>query len=165
MSSRGKLGAANSPEQPCPLSRLAAGLLASVVFGAALYCAARRSVEDLTYIFRSAPRQIVPEGHDVQVQIVKRHVPQGETLFYFMDKPEAWQFGLWQRSLFPGYVLIPVRESAQIHSEMVRVLEARHHVRYALAAGSPPPNLSFSWKVPLPEYPNGIPTILGRLHE
>ena len=143
--------------------QLTAGALAVVVFGSVLFAAARRTRADLTLIFRNAPLHIVPPGHVLQVRIFESMVPRGSTVFYITDKPEAWQLGLWQRSLYPDYVVIPVGSSAQFDTPAYRSARARYLVRYAIAAGNPPPAVRFDWETELPTYPNGIRCVLGRL--
>ena len=153
------------PETPFHhLRRFGSCILALVVGISALTAAARRSVEDIALIFRDAPLQIVPEGHKAQVQIVRSYVPRGARLLYLMDKPEAWQLGLWQRSLYPDYVVIPVRE-AGLSSPEAELLRLRHHIRFALATDSASSSPIFIWRTELPEYPNGIPLVFGRLQE
>lgn len=152
------------PETPFHhLRRFGAGILALVVGVSALTAAARRSADDITLVFRDAPLQIVPEGHTAQVKIVRSYMPRGAKLLYLMDNPEAWQLGLWQRSLYPDYVVIPVREAVGLDSPEIERLRLRHHIRFALATGSASSSPIFVWRTELPEYPNGIPLVFGRL--
>jgi hypothetical protein len=143
--------------------RLAAGILAAFVFGIAFFSMARRSVEDLTLVFVNAPRSIVPAGHVAQVAIFRKIVPKGSTVFYLMDQPEGWQFGLWQRSLYPDYVLLAVTGVAQLNADEFRKVRLDKGIHFALSAGSPPLNPGFDSPVSLPAYPGGIRIILGKL--
>lgn len=143
--------------------RMVANLLAAFVFGVALASAIRRSVEDLTLVFVNAPHEIVPQGHQEQVRFMKTVVPVGSTVFYILDQSEAWQVGLWQRSLYPDYLVIPVHGLAELDTVPFRQLRAEKGVVFSLAAGNPPPDPGFQWKRVLGAYPNSIPTVLGRL--
>jgi hypothetical protein len=141
---------------------LVACSLLSVLFGSVLLSAARKSHEDLTVIFVYAPRKTVPDEHVEQVKIFKSWVPSGSTVFYIMSQPEAWQFGIWQRSLYPDYSVIPVYDSRKVAAADFEALRSRHRVRYALSAGHPPMVTSFAWQIRLPDYPHSIPIVLGR---
>ena len=144
-------------------SRLLTSVLAAFVFGVAMAAAVHRSVEDLTLIFGHAPYHIVPDGHYAQVKILKTIVPAGSTIFYIMDVPEAWQLGLWQRSLYPDYFVRPIYGSAQLQRTDHQRFREKKGVEYAISAGSPPINPGFQWQVALPAYPNGVPLVLGKL--
>lgn len=143
--------------------RLGAGMLAAFVFGVAFFSIYQRSVEDLTLVFVDAPRNIVPEGHRAQVRIFRSIVPKGSTVYYIMDQQEAWQFGLWQRSLYPDYVVLPVTGLAELHADGFRKVQADKHIDFALSAGAHPLNPGFDSPLSLPPYPDGIPVILGKL--
>jgi hypothetical protein len=143
--------------------RLLASAIAAFAFGVALSAAAHRSIEDATLVFVDAPHHIVPDGHNAQVRLVKTVVPAGSTIFYIMDKPEAWQLGLWQRSLYPDYVVLPIQGLAQLHTAVSRQLRERNRIEYAISAGKPPIDQPFQWQVALPSYPNVVPTVFGKL--
>jgi hypothetical protein len=138
-------------------------MAAAFVFGVTFIAMGQRSVQDLTLVFVDAPRHIVPEGHVTQVEVFKKRIPKGATVFYFMDTSEGWQVGLWQRSLYPDYVVLPVTVTAESRRDEARVLRERNQIDYALSAGRPPLDVGFDWQVLLPGYPNGIPIILGKL--
>jgi len=142
---------------------LGAGMLAAFVFGVAFFSMGRRSAEDLRVVFVDAPRNIVPEGHVTQVKIFRNLVPKGSTVFYITDQPEGWQFGLWQRSLYPDYVVLPVTGTAELNGDRYRNVRLDRSIDFALSAGNPPLNPGFDSPVSLPAYPNGIPLVLGRL--
>ena len=143
--------------------RLGAGMLAAFVFGVAFFSMGRRSAEDLRLVFVDAPRSIVPAGHVAQVKIFRQAVPKGSTVFYIMDQPEGWQFGLWQRSLYPDYVLLPVTGTAELNADGFRKVRLDKGINFALSAGNPPLNPGFDSPVSLSAYPNGIPVVLGKL--
>src|ERR1035438_5342437 len=125
------------------IRQLLASVLAAFAFGVALSAAAHRSIEDATLVFVSAPHHIVPDGHDAHVRLMKTVVPTGSTIFYIMDKPEAWQLGLWQRSLYPDYVVLPIQGLAQLHTARSRQLREENRIEYAISAGNPPMNPPF----------------------
>jgi len=151
------------PDRREPASRLLTRVLAAFVLGVAAAAAVHRSVEDATLVFIHAPHEIVPEGHKEQVKIVKAAVPAGSTLFYLMDVPEAWQLGLWQRSLYPAYIVQPAHGAAQLKEARRQALRDGKKVDFAISAGNPPLNPGFQWQAALPPYPNGIPATLGKL--
>jgi len=133
-----------------------------VVLGSVLFSAVRRSYEDLTLVFVHAPRRIVPEGHIAQVKLFRSWVPRGSSVLYVMTQPEHWQLGLWQRSLYPDYVVIPVYDAREVTAASVEALRLRHQARFALSAGNLPTVTGFAWHIRLPDYPSGIPILLGR---
>ncbi len=138
-------------------------MLAAFVFGVAFFSMARRSAEDLRVVFVNAPRTIVPEGHTEQVTIFRKIVPKGSTVFYIMDQPEGWQFGLWQRSLYPDYVVLAVAGLTQLNTDESRKIRRDKGIDFALSAGNPPLDPGFDSPLLLPAYPGGIPVVLGRL--
>jgi hypothetical protein len=155
------------PEGPAPaagsswLRRVVSTSIAALVMGSSLYVGARRSFLDLTFIFRDASPRALPPTHVTQVEIVKKRVPKGSVVIYFMEQREVWQFGLWKRSLYPDYVLIPVTGSAVLGSPEFEALRRRYQVRYVLLAGA---SLSrVSRNIALPDYPVGIPIALAEL--
>jgi hypothetical protein len=139
-----------------PHRRLVAFAAAAFVFGATVVAALTRSTDDFFLVFRDAPRHIVPEGHREQVRIVEQTVPAGSTIFFLTDSPEDWRAGLWERSLYPRYTVVRIAGGAER-------LPDNREVRYAISAGAPPPDPGFECQTPLPPYPNGLPSILGRL--
>lgn len=145
------------------LRRLFGGMLAAFVFGVVVSAAVHRSIEDATLVFVNAPHHIVPDGHTAQVKVVRTIVPRGSTVFYIMDRPEAWQIGLWQRSLYPEYVLLPIQGRAQLQTIESRRLRQENGIQYAISAGNPPIDPAFKWHLALSSYPNAIPTIVGKL--
>jgi hypothetical protein len=136
--------------------RFLLGVVAALVLGVAFWAAGRRTIEDLPLIFVQAPRQIVPEGHVEQVKLVRRRLPKGSTIFYLMDQPEAWQLGLWQRSLYPDYAVLPVVGRDELRTNRARI-------EFVISAGTPPLDPGFEWQVPLPGYPNNVPAVLGKI--
>lgn len=140
-----------------------ANSLAALVLGVACSAAGIRFVQDTTRVFVDAPRSIVPAGHVEQVAIVRKHVAAGSTILYLMDTLDAWQFGLWQRSLYPDYTVVAVVGMQEWKSPAIRALVQKEHVVFAVSAGNPPLNPDFGWQLALPAYPAGIPVILGKL--
>ncbi len=143
--------------------RILVGLLAVITFAVAFSAATLRSYEDLNLLLFSAPAHIVPAGHDQQVRLLRTLVPAGSTIFYLMDNPEAWQLGLWQRSLYPDYRVYPINGLSELRAAPSGRLRREYGTRYVLSAGNPPLNPGFEWQLVLPAYPNAIPTTLGRL--
>ena len=131
--------------------------------GVALVVAVQRSIKDATLVFVDAPRRIVPDGLAEQVKLFRSVVPPGSTILYITDEPEAWHLGLWQRSLYPDYKIVPIQGRSQLHAIQGKKRQGGFRVNYALSAGNPQIDPPFQWKQELPQYPNGITTILGRL--
>lgn len=148
--------------RPKRLQLFVVGGAAALVFGSVVWAAAARSLEDLTLVFQYAPFDIVPEGHKRQVQIFESKIPPGSAIFYIMDKFEPWQRGLWERSLYPDYVMIPIKTS-EMDTPAYRDTRAQFLVQYAIAAGNPLPGVQFEWQMALPDYTNGVHCVLGRL--
>ena len=145
--------------------KITANLLALLVMGVAVNAARERSILDYKLVFHVAPRDIVPDGLKEQVLLVRSYVPVGAVIVYLMDKFEPWQFGLWERTLYPDYTIILVTGMKAFHSAAVQGEIKRAGAGFILSAGKPPLDPGFDWKVVLPPYPNGIPVILGRLRD
>jgi hypothetical protein len=136
--------------------------IAVLVMASSLYIAARRSIADLTAMFHNSAPQTVPAGMVTRVEFVKRRVPKGSLIVYYMDDPpDSWEFGLWERSLYPDYLLIPITGRALLRSKEFETLRYRYNAEYVLLANSSLPGLRDS--VPLPDYPGAIPITLAKL--
>jgi hypothetical protein len=48
-----------------------------------------------------------------------------------MDQPEAWQFGLWQRSLYPDYVVLAVTGLPQLNADEFRKIRLDKRIDFA----------------------------------
>ena len=140
--------------------RLLANLFALIILGAGLYTAAARSYRERASLFTATPTY--PAGHLQQVNIVKSLLPKG-AVFYIMDQPEYWQAGLWRRSLYPDNPVIQVFDPSQIHTPQMEGARHKFHISYALAAGNPPPDPGFEWKIELPAFPGSVSLVLGKL--
>jgi len=136
-------------------------LAAAAVMGSSLYVAARRSAADLTMVFHDAPATVVPAGLLARVEFVKTRVPKGSLIVYFMDRPEVWEFGLWKRSLYPDYLVLPATDRWLLQSAPFQALRYRYNARYVLLAGASLPGLRDA--VALPDYPGGQPMSLATL--
>ena len=139
--------------RPGRVRQIAVVSIAAAFMASTLYIAARKSVQDFTLVFHQASLRAVPEGLMTGVDMVKRRVPSRSLIVFYMSQPEKWEFGLWQRSLYPDYILIPVENRAFFRSAEFRKLRDRYGVRYALVAGPPPPEVHN--RILLPRYPGG----------
>ncbi len=127
--------------------------------GCSLFTAAKNSIYEFKLVFQSSPREIVPPGLIAQVDSFRRLVPKGSFVIYLMDRPDAWEFGLWKRALFPDYTILPVADPKVLDSAWARTFRSRHQVRYVILAGSSLP--SIVEKAALPEYPKATTTTLA----
>jgi len=136
--------------------------VAVLVMASSLYIAARRSIADLAVMFHNSPPQTVPAGMVMRVEFVKRRVPKGSLIVYYMeDPPDSWEFGLWERSLYPDYLLIPITDRALLKTKEFETLRYRYNAQYVLLANSSLPGVRDS--VLLPDYPGGIAITLAKL--
>ena len=136
--------------------------IAVIVMASSLYIAARRSIADLTVTFHGSAPQTVPAGMLTRVEFVKRRVPKGSLIVYYTaDPPDNWEFGLWERSLYPDYLVIPITDRALLRTKQFESLRYRYNAQYVLLANASLPDVRDS--VPLPDYPGGIPVTLAKL--
>ena len=145
------------------MRRLLVHALAVLTFGAAALSTARRSIEDWKIVFVDSPREIVPAGLNEQVNTVKSVVPAGSTVFYLMDKFDPWQLGLWQRAMYPDYMVLPAEGIESLNSRAFRTLRADRRIEFVISSGSPAPDPGFQAPLTLPSYVFGTSTILGKL--
>ena len=136
---------------------------AVIVLLSSLFVGARRSIQDLTAIFRDAARGAVPNGLWTRVEFVKRRVPRGSLIVYYMDQPESWELGVWKRSLYPDYLVIPVAGPALLSSTEFQALRYRYHIQYVLLASDSLPPGMIRDRVALPGYPGGPRLALAEL--
>ena len=136
--------------------------IAVLVMASGLYIAARRSIADLPAMFHNSAPQTVRSGMVTRVEFVKRRVPKGSLIVYYMeDPPDSWEFGLWERSLYPDYLLIPITDRALLRTKEFETLRYRYNAQWVLLANSSLPGVRDS--VTLPDYPGGIPITLAKL--
>ena len=126
-----------------------------------VYVSAKSTINVVATINRYTPPVALPPMHVTQVEMVKKIVPKGSLLFYYMPQPEPWQFGLWKRSLYPDYVVLPVVGLKQLASPQVQTIRRRHDVRYVLIEGAPLDGVNHPMK--LPDYMHGKPMTLAEL--
>ena len=101
------------------------------------------------------------DGVGKQVALVKEVVPAGSVLLYIDPSDEAWQFGLWQRLLYPRNVVVHATSASEGGRVRDRYRKSRP-IRFAIVTQSSAghiPNLRNL--VPLPDYFGGIPISLG----
>jgi hypothetical protein len=139
-----------------------AGAAAALVMGSSLCVNLLSARLEYKIVFFDAPRHVLPPVHVAQVEAVRKVIPKGSVVIYYMEKPEIWQLGLWKRSLFPDYILLPVVGAAALDSPQMKAFRASHHVRYVLLAGASLPGVIDN--IALPSVPpNGFPVSLARL--
>jgi len=140
---------------------LAGAFLAASVLAYCVYIAGKSSLREYKIVRLYSPGFVLPPAHVTQVEMVKKIVPKGSTLFYYMAKGEFWQFGLWKRSLYPDYIVLPVVGLGVFNSTQVQWFRQKHAVRYALIAGTPPPGIT--GEIDLPNSANGSSMALAEL--
>ena len=150
-------------KSPPVWTRKFAAVLAVLLFTATAASALKRSWLDFDLILHWAPRRIVPPGHETQVWAFRQIVPPGSTVLFLMEQDEAWQIGLWQRSLYPDYLLLSEKSLAQMSSAAVQKLRSTKAFEYVLSQGARPLRAGLIEIRVLNPYPGSIPIILGRL--
>jgi hypothetical protein len=146
---------------PGRIRGIIAASAAVVVMGCSLYVGVVDSLHENKVVFHDAPPDALPPGHVAQIEMFRKLVPKGSVVIYFMPQPETWRFGLWKRSLFPDYIILPVAGSKVLDSPPVVAFRKRHHVQYAILVNTSLPEAA--GVVPLPEYPPRTTTALARL--
>jgi hypothetical protein len=141
--------------------KMIAVIAAAFVMGCSFYVGVISSIHECHLVFYDAPRTALSAALVSQVAIVKKIVPRGSFIIYFMDKPETWRFGLWKRSFFPDYTVLPVVGLKELDSPVVRTFRARHQVRYIILANSIVPPVTR--QIVLPPNPEGTKMILAEL--
>jgi hypothetical protein len=100
-------------------------------------------------------------GHLQQVETVRRHVPPGSTILYVDDQEDAWNMGLFRRSLYPDYVLLPATSGQEIRARRQRNPRPDYPVRGAIVTRRYQGERDFTVGIPLPENSVGVPVDLG----
>jgi hypothetical protein len=145
-------------------------MLAGVVLGGALVASVLQVRTDSVAIRLWAPRRVISEGQQEQIDLINSMVPTGAALLYIGDMRngnDRWQAGFWQRILYPSHAVFAVSRSGVDGSD-VRKIRHKYHIFYALSAGTPPADPGFLWKVVLPPAVPAIsvgpvlPIILGQ---
>jgi hypothetical protein len=123
-------------------------LVACTVLLAGLAAGTAGFLEELRAVYRreNASRILTPELAE-RVRYIRSRIPPEVEILYvsFRQPPDAWHSRLWQRVLYPTRVVIVEGDQAPAGPGKA--------ARFALAAGNPPPDLAFRWRVafrPLP---------------
>ena len=141
---------------------VAASMLAAFVFGVAADSARNRSIAERIRLI-SSPRTNVPPELTKQLNVFRQLVPKGSTILYLQDEPDDWLIGLWQRSLYPDYIVIPVWAPQSEDERGVLAKFAPYKVSYAVSAGNPPFTAWLDTQSPIPPCPSGYAAIVGKL--
>ena len=140
-----------------------ANLLALAFLAAAVHAALARAQADKMVVWVWTPLRVTPDGFRVQADTFRSRVPKGSALFLIQDVWDPWQFGLWQRILYPDYVVISIPGTFIVNSPDYKRLRQQYRVEYAISAGTEPPDPGFAWRIDLPDYPGGVKAIAGKL--
>jgi hypothetical protein len=105
------------------------------------------------FLRRHGARSITAEqARDIRV--IRSWIPDAEPLLYVSNSENRWLPRLWERALSPQRVAIVVSTDDAV--KRVAFLRKRLRIRWALSAGSPPPDPGFVWHVrlsPIPGFP------------
>jgi hypothetical protein len=127
---------------------------------AALLCGAR-AVRRQLWQFAVPPQKVFSPELSAQIRSVEGRIPPGVSLLYLPATPEYWYSRLWQRALYPRNQVI--LQQPPIPAGRLAELRARYGARFALAAGDPPADPGFLWKVDLGRAPGAGETWFGEL--
>jgi hypothetical protein len=114
-------------------------------------------VTEIVTDFRWAPSTAFPPGMSRSCEKIRAAAPEGAPIFYVHADSDKWLSGLWQRALYPQHVYVVVSADGSL-DPAAREVRSRFAVGYALAAGNPPPDPGFEWKLSLPALP-GYPPV------
>jgi hypothetical protein len=127
--------------------RIAGALLVAAQIAA--FAVASRGERRLLASRRSI--QAISPGQVRGVGVIRSRIPVVEPLLYVTNKRGSWLPRLWERALCPQPVAILT--AGPKLADRVADLRQSLGIRWALAAGSPPPDPGFAWHVRLPPLP------------
>ena len=127
---------------------------------AALLCGAWAVRRQLRH-FAGPPPKVVSAELRAQIRRVEARLPPGAALIYAPASPEYWHSRLWQRVLYPRNDVILVQPP--VPPGRLAELRAKYGVRFALAAGDPPADPGFLWKVDIGRAPGTGDAWFGEL--
>jgi hypothetical protein len=141
--------------------RVALAGASAAVLGASTVVALVRFPAEVSSVFASAPREVVPRSIRAGIAVLRRHARSGEAILYVTDVPEAWYSRVWHRALYPAPVLLAT--GSELGGPRIAVLRKSFAVRWAISSGRPARDPGFLWSIPLPDDPEGREVLFGEL--
>jgi hypothetical protein len=105
--------------------------------------------------------QALNPGHLQQVDTIRKHVPAGSTILYVDNHEDAWNMGLFRRSLYPDYVVLPATSAEEVKARREGNPRPDFPVRGAIVTQRYAGQRDFTVGIPLPENSVGVPVDLG----
>lgn len=137
---------------------IAAHVALALIAGSMLRAYLVTGFEHVKTVYIWAPTSVVPRSFVRQVRNVQDTLPRRAALVYVEQKFDAWQFGLWKRTLYPENMLVHATSQRDL-----LLLKREDAFRYVLIAGPPPTWVGFQPLASFPGSPGGQPVILGAL--
>ena len=133
----------------------------SILVAAAALLTGFRAMRDRAWVFGAPPLRVFSDAFLGQVRAVESRVPPGAVLLYVAPPSNRWPFLLWRRALYPRNEIVLLESPVQ-PPDLAR-LRSKYGIRYAIAAGDPPPDPGYLWSVPLGRTPHVAETSVGEL--
>ncbi len=111
--------------------------------------------------FAGPPHKVFPPELSAQIRKVEEKLPPGVSLIYVPASPEYWYSRLWQRAFYPRNQV--VIQQPPVPPGRLGELRARYGTRFAVAAGDPPADPGFLWKLDVGRAPGVGETWFGEL--
>jgi hypothetical protein len=116
----------------------AAALLVAAQIAAAVI--GIRAAASLTFRSRAIP--VIPAAQRRDIRFIHRWIPDDEPLLFLSDGSDPWTPRTWERALSPEPVAFLLTTEPP---RATTVLRRRFHIRWAISAGTPPPDPGFAW--------------------
>ncbi len=113
---------------------------------------ARGIWSDFRIAFRDAALDVFSSAFRKRLDFVQARNRTAQPLILFLERPDAWYAGLWQRALYPVPVFV-VDEVNILHSPRYQALRSERDIHLAVAVGIPPPEAGFRPIAQLPPEP------------
>jgi hypothetical protein len=132
----------------------------SILVAVAALLTGFRAMRDRAWVFGAPPLRVFSDAFLGQVRAVESCVPPGAVLLFVEPPSDRWSFLLWRRALYPRNEVVLLETVAP--SDLAR-LRSKYGIRYAIAAGDPPPDPGYLWSIPLGRTAHVAETSVGEL--
>jgi hypothetical protein len=103
--------------------------------------------------FQKHPSPVISAAQRRDIRFIRGWIPDDEPLLFVSDDSDRWAPRLWERALSPEPVVFVLPRDFPRGAAKLR---RRFRIRWAISAGTPPPDPGFAWYwrlAPLPGAP------------